>query len=110
MEGSHHSYCNGGCISYIEVSHVKKNIKGFEDFLNIAENKNVHYIGFNFEKDICNECAHETENSYYCHVCGSSNITQVRRVSGYLGYLNSFSAGKKLEEKKRIRHTNIVKE
>jgi len=110
LEGTHHSYCNGGCISYIEVSHIKKNIKGFEDFLNIAENKNVHYIGFNFEKDICNECAHETENSYYCHVCGSSDITQIRRVSGYLGYLNSFSAGKKLEEKKRIRHTNIVKE
>lgn len=109
-EGSHHKYCNGGCISYIEVSHIKENIDGFEDFLEIAQSNNVHYIGFNFEKDICNKCGKETSNNKKCDFCGSEDITQIRRVSGYLGYLNSFSNGKKLEEKVRIRHTNIIKD
>ncbi len=109
IEGSHHKYCNGGCISYIEISHIKENITGFEDFLQIAEDNNVHYLGFNFEKDICNYCGLETEDNKLCKNCGSTDITEIRRVSGYLGYLNSFSVGKKLEEKMRIRHTNIIK-
>jgi ribonucleoside-triphosphate reductase len=109
IEGSHHKYCNGGCISYIEISHVKENIEGFEDFIKIAENSNVHYLGFNFEKDICNSCGLETDSNKICQHCGSSDITEIRRVSGYLGYLNSFSSGKKLEENMRIRHTNIIK-
>ncbi len=110
LEGSHHKYCNGGCISYIEVSHIKENINGFEDFIKIAEDNNTHYLGFNFEKDICNNCGLETEDNEQCVHCGSVDITKIRRVSGYLGYLNSFSNGKKLEEKNRIKHTNIIKE
>jgi len=110
LEGSHHKYCNGGCISYIEISHIKENITGFEDFIKIAEDNNIHYLGFNFEKDICNSCGLETEDNKLCQHCGSIDITEIRRVSGYLGYLNSFSNGKKLEEKMRIQHTNIIKE
>lgn len=43
--------------------------------------------------------------------CGSKDITQIRRVSGYLGYLSQFSHGKALEQKRRVKHTQIeVKE
>ncbi len=108
IEGKNHQYCNGGCISYIEVSHVKDNIEGFEDLLAIAETNNIHYLGFNFEKNICNDCYLDSEDENQCTHCGSSHITKIRRVSGYLGYLNSFSKGKKLEETLRIRHTNII--
>lgn len=107
IEGKHHKFCNGGCISYIEISHIKENIEGFQDILNLAELNNIHYLGFNFEKNICNSCEKDIGQNKKCQFCGSSDITEIRRVSGYLGYLNSFSAGKKLEEKLRIKHTNI---
>jgi ribonucleoside-triphosphate reductase len=110
LEGTHHQHCNGGCITYIEVSHIKENTEAFEDILKLAEINNLHYVGFNFEKNICNECGCETNKIDFCNSCGSNNITAIRRVSGYLGYLNSFSNGKKLEEKSRVCHTTILQE
>lgn len=107
LEGKHQNLCNGGSISYLEISHVKENIEGFADIIEIAENNNISYLGFNFEKNFCNECNLEIDADEKCPHCNSSNILKIRRVSGYLGYLNSFSEGKKIEEKNRIKHTKV---
>ncbi|HAS6361812.1 TPA: hypothetical protein RQJ98_002316 [Vibrio vulnificus] len=106
-EGQFHALCHGGGISYVELSHLEENIQGLEDIIRIATNCNVNYLGFNFDKNICNECDASFDDILSCPECGSDNITKIRRVSGYLGYLSSFSFGKKCEEMLRTKHTQL---
>lgn len=104
FESPFHRLCTGGGISYIEISHVEENISGLKDVIKIAKRNNIHYLGFNFDKNICKNCNSPTFSFEQCETCGGNDIIKIRRVSGYLGYLNSFSYGKKLEEKIRIKH------
>ena len=72
--------------------------RGSENILS-ARSK-VHYLGFNFPKDVCDECGASGVFDT-CPVCGSNQITRIRRVSGYLEILDGFTTGKKNEEKHR---------
>ncbi len=101
MEGLFHEYCNGGCITYIELGEAPlANIEGLLEYLHIATEAGTHYLGFNFPKDVCNEC--NTSGVFdTCPKCKSNNITRIRRVSGYLEILDGFTKGKKNEVKAR---------
>jgi len=101
MEGLFHEYCNGGCITYIELGEAPlSNIEGLLEYLNIATEAGTHYLGFNFPKDVCNKCG-TTGVFDICPKCKSNNITRIRRVSGYLEILDGFTKGKKNEVKAR---------
>lgn len=100
-EGYFHSLCNGGCISYVELKSAPiGNSEAIMELLSAAEEKGVHYMGFNFPLDICNRCG---EKGVFdeCVNCGSKEITRIRRVSGYLEVLDYFTEGKKAEVKHR---------
>ena len=101
LEGLFHEYCNGGSITYIELGEAPlSNVEGLEEYINIAIKAGVHYLGFNFPKDVCNDC--KTSGVFdVCPKCGSKSITRIRRVSGYLEILDGFTKGKKAEEKNR---------
>ncbi len=101
LEGLFHEICNGGCITYVELGEAPlSNIEGLKELIEVASNSGTHYLGFNFPKDICNECS--TSGVFdVCPNCKSSNITRLRRVSGYLEILDGFTNGKKNEEKNR---------
>lgn len=100
-EGVFHQYCNGGCITYVELGQAPiSNDEGLQEYINCAVQSGVHYMGFNFPKDVCNEC--NTSGIFdKCPNCGSSKINRIRRVSGYLEILDGFTKGKKQEEKNR---------
>lgn len=100
-EGKFHSLCNGGCISYVELSEAPLgNPQGLAELVEIAVNAGVHYLGFNFPKDVCSECgASGTFDS--CPLCKSKHVTRIRRVSGYLEIEDYFTAGKKRESATR---------
>lgn len=101
IEGPFHEYCNGGSISYLELGEAPlTNVEGLLEYVNIAIKNNVHYLGFNFPKDICKKCGNSGIFDI-CPICGSTDITRIRRVSGYLEILDGFTAGKKAEEKNR---------
>lgn len=101
LEGLFHEICNGGCITYIELGEAPLgNEESLEEYVNIAVKSGVHYLGFNFPKDVCNVCG-TTGVFDYCPKCKSHDITRVRRVSGYLEILDGFTKGKKAEEKNR---------
>lgn len=101
LEGLFHEICNGGCITYIELGEAPLgNEESLEEYINIAVAAGVHYLGFNFPKDVCNDCG-TTGVFDYCPKCKSHNITRIRRVSGYLEILDGFTKGKKAEEKNR---------
>lgn len=101
LEGLFHEYCNGGCITYIELGEAPlSNDEGLREYIECAIKSGVHYLGFNFPKDVCKDCG--TSGIFdECPVCHGKNITRIRRVSGYLEVLDGFTSGKKKEEKAR---------
>ena len=101
IEGPFHIYSNGGCISYIELSEAPfGNAEGLDELVEIAVKAGVHYLGFNFPKDVCSECG-VSGTFDKCPICGSSHITRIRRVSGYLEVQDFFTKGKMNESKNR---------
>ena len=101
LEGLFHEVCNGGCITYVELGEAPLgNDEGLLEYIEHAIKSGVHYLGFNFPKDVCNGCG--TSGVFdECPVCKSKDITRIRRVSGYLEILDGFTKGKKNEEKNR---------
>ena len=47
---------------------------------------NHFYEGVNLALSYCNDCGHQEENMDVCPVCGSSNLTKIDRMNGYLSY------------------------
>jgi ribonucleoside-triphosphate reductase len=107
IEAPFHSLCNGGCISYIEFKEAPiNNERALEELILYAVEKGIHYLGFNFNLDICTNCG--TKGIFdKCPSCASEEITRVRRVSGYLEILDYFTKGKKKEVK--LRRRNVKK-
>lgn len=100
-EAPFHILTNGGCITYIELGEAPiGNYEGLEEYVKYSIEKGVHYLGFNFPLDICNEC-NFTGLLDKCNNCGSVDIKRIRRVSGYLEILEEFTKGKYLEAKNR---------
>ena len=101
LEGIFHQLCNGGCITYAELGEAPiSNDEGLREYIECAIENGVHYLGFNFPKDVCQKCGVSGVFDT-CPGCGSENITRIRRVSGYLEVLDGFTTGKKNEEKNR---------
>ncbi len=101
LEGLFHEICNGGSITYLELGEAPiGNEESLLEYINLAVKAGVRYLGFNFPKDVCNNCG-TTGVFDICPRCKSKNITRIRRVSGYLEILDGFTKGKKAEEKNR---------
>jgi ribonucleoside-triphosphate reductase len=74
-----------------------------EELIAHAVESGIHYLGFNFDIDICAKCG--TAGVFdKCAQCWSEEITRVRRVSGYLEIVDYFTSGKKKEVKSRTRN------
>ncbi len=101
IEGPFHKLANGGSISYVELSEAPfGNAEGLDELVEIATKSGVHYLGFNFPKDVCKECG--TAGTFdKCPKCRSTHITRIRRVSGYLEVQDYFTKGKMNESKNR---------
>jgi len=103
-ESPFHLFCNGGCISYVELKEAPiNNEQALEDLITYAIRNGIHYLGFNFNMDVCDKCG---INGIFdkCPECGSKEITRIRRVSGYLEVLEYFTKGKKKEVSCRRRN------
>lgn len=99
-------YSSAGSILYIEVgSSVKNNLEALESFVNYAMDKDVPYFAVNVPNDTCLDCGYTDEFNDKCPECGSSNIQQLRRVTGYLSTdWRNFNTGKQAEVKDRVKH------
>lgn len=102
-------YSNAGCITYVELdSGVKNNLEALEQLVNYAMDKDVPYFAVNVPNDTCLDCGYCDEFNDECPECGSKNIQQLRRVTGYLtgNYSTAFNKGKQQEVKMRYKHSN----
>lgn len=100
-------YSNAGCITYIELdSTVKNNIDALETIVNYAMDKDVPYFAVNVPNDTCLKCGYCDEFNDHCPECGSEDIQQLRRVTGYLtgNYKTAFNKGKQQETEMRVKH------
>ena len=100
-------YSNAGCITYIELdAGVKNNIPALEQIVNYAMDKDIPYFAVNVPVDECLNCGHSGEFNEVCPECGSTNIQQLRRVTGYLtgNYKTAFNLGKQAEVESRVKH------
>ena len=100
-------YSNAGCITYIELdSTVKNNIDALETIVNYAMDKDIPYFAINVPNDTCLKCGYCDEFNDHCPECGSEDIQQLRRVTGYLtgNYKTAFNKGKQQETEMRVKH------
>lgn len=103
-------YSNAGCITYVELpSTTKHNIEALETIVNYAMDKDIPYFAINVPNDTCNDCGYTDEINDICPMCGSSDISRLRRVTGYLtgNYTTAFNEGKQCEVKDRQKHDGI---
>lgn len=100
-------FATGGCITYVECeSTFMKNTRAVEDIIDYAANLGIPYLAFNFPIDTCMDCGYQGEFDAECPECGSQNILQLRRVTGYLSAdYRRFNAGKRAEVEARVKHT-----
>lgn len=101
-------YPTGGNITYVELeSTFVENTKAIEDIIDYAfKELDIPYLAFNFPIDSCLDCGYQGEFNNECPQCGSKNIQQLRRVTGYLttDYRN-FNDGKIAEVEERVKHS-----
>ena len=104
-------YSNAGCITYVELdTTAQKNIDALEEIVNYAMDKDIPYFAINVPNDTCLDCGYTGEFNDKCPKCGSKNIQQLRRVTGYLtgSYKDAFNWGKQKETEARVKHVNIM--
>ena len=104
-------YSSAGCITYCELeSTVKNNLEALEILVNYAMDKDIPYFAINVPNDTCLDCGYCDEFNDHCPECGSENIQQLRRVTGYLtgNYKTAFNLGKQDEVEHRVKHTGVM--
>ena len=112
FESQFHSISNGGCISYVEVPDMSKNLEAVEAIINFIYH-NIQYAEINTKPDVCYECGYTGEIqldkeslTWYCPSCGNKdeNKMQVmRRTCGYIG-TNFWNKGRTAEIGDRVLH------
>lgn len=111
FESQFHSISNGGCISYVEVPDMTKNIAAVEQIINFIYH-NVQYAEINTKPDVCYKCRftgemlNNDELKWYCPNCGNDDETEMqvmRRTCGYIG-TNYWNTGRTMEIKERVTH------
>ena len=103
-------YPTGGCITYVELdSTFVKNTKAIEQIIDYAfKELDIPYLAFNFPIDSCLDCGFQGEFNDECPECGSQNIQQLRRVTGYLTTdYRHFNKGKQSEVEHRVKHSKF---
>lgn len=110
IEAPYHELCNAGHIGYIELDgNARNNLDAFEKIVKYALEKDMTYFSVNHPVDFCPECKYEGIIGTECPNCHKTedevNFMRWRRLTGYLtGTLDRFNAGKKAEEKDRVKH------
>ena len=106
IEGPYHKFCNAGHISYVEIgSPPTHNLEAVESIIRHMRDSDMGYGGINFPVDFCNNCnllgVIDGDN---CPRCVSTDISRVRRITGYLSTTDRFNDSKQAELRDRITH------
>lgn len=84
LEGRFWNLCNGGKIQYVRypIDYNREAIKS----LILRAMKLGYYEGVNLSLAYCDDCGHQELEMDVCPKCGSTNLTKIDRMNGYLSY------------------------
>lgn len=105
-EAPFHKLTSGGHITYVELDgEARKNLGVILKIVKTMKDSEIGYGSINHPVDRCRTCGTETIIYDECPVCGSHDISKIRRITGYLtGDLDCWNSAKKAEEKDRVKH------
>ena len=94
-------YLDGGSALHANLKeHLSK--EQYRQLLKVAAENGCNYFTYNILNSCCEDCGHIDKRTVTeCPVCGSKNITWLKRVIGYLKKINSFSEARQIEADKR---------
>ncbi|WOO34640.1 anaerobic ribonucleoside-triphosphate reductase [Anaerocolumna sp. AGMB13020] len=75
---------NGGKIQYVKYP-IDYNMKAIKTLVRRAMDMGF-YEGVNLSLAYCDDCGHQELEMDVCPECGSSNLTKIERMNGYLSY------------------------
>ncbi len=84
LEGRFWELCNGGKIQYVRYP-IDYNIEAIKSLIYRAMDLG-YYEGVNLSLAYCDDCGHQEPDMDVCPVCGSTNLTKIDRMNGYLSY------------------------
>ena len=111
FESQFHDISLGGCISYVEVPDMSKNLPAVEQIINYIYD-NIQYAEINTKPDVCFKCDYTGEIKlddnleWYCPNCGNRDKEEMqvmRRTCGYIGS-NMWGKGRTQEIGERVLH------
>ena len=111
FESQFHDISLGGCISYVEVPDMSKNLPAVEQIINYIYH-NIQYAEINTKPDVCFKCGYtgeiklDDDMQWYCPNCGNKDKNEMqvmRRTCGYIGS-NMWGKGRTQEISQRVLH------
>ena len=111
FESQFHNISLGGCISYVEVPDMSKNLPAVEQIINYIYH-NIQYAEINTKPDVCFKCGYtgeiklDDDMEWYCPNCGNKDKNEMqvmRRTCGYIGS-NMWGKGRTQEISQRVLH------
>ena len=84
LEGRFWNLSNGGKIQYVKYP-ISYNVDAIKSLVRRAMAKG-YYEGVNLSLSYCDDCGHEELDMDVCPECGSTNLTKIERMNGYLSY------------------------
>lgn len=84
LEGRFWELCNGGKIQYVRYP-IGYNLKAIKALIYRAMELG-YYEGVNLSLAYCDDCGHQELEMDVCPECGSTNLTKIDRMNGYLSY------------------------
>lgn len=84
LEGRFWDLCNGGKIQYVRYP-IDYNIEAVRTLIRRAMELG-YYEGANLSLAYCDDCGHQQLEMDVCPKCGSTNLTKIDRMNGYLAY------------------------
>ena len=84
LENRFWNLLNGGKIQYVKYP-ISYNTKAIEMLVKRAMDMGF-YEGVNLSLAYCDDCGHQELSMDVCPKCGSTNLTKIERMNGYLSY------------------------
>ncbi|KXS44656.1 MAG: anaerobic ribonucleoside-triphosphate reductase [Methanolobus sp. T82-4] len=99
---------DGGNICHIWMGEGAPDAKGLKEFaMNIARNTQIGYFAFTKDMTVCLNDFHIMSGlKCSCENCGSEDVEQLSRVTGYVQAVNGWNNAKKQELADRMRYSS----
>lgn len=108
IEAPYHDLTRGGHIFYIELDgDATHNIEAIRQIVDLIDTHNIGYGSINHHRNRCLDCGYEDaqKNLTECPHCGSHNIDEIERITGYLvGTTDRWNSSKLAELQDRVTH------